>query len=86
MRRHREGLSVDPFLAGFVEMKLLQFISLAADGNRAPRAIDDLDGMAIVDHLERGRAVAELNGLQIGRYGPSNVDGRLGLAARARAP
>jgi len=73
------AFSVDQFFARSVKVELLQHILLVTDLDGTTGRIVDLDGMPIVDDMEGGRFVVELDGGQICRLGISYVDGRLML-------
>ena len=82
MRDHVEALAVDLFFGRAVEVELDQFVGLAGERDGA-LADADLQGVAVVDDAEIGRAVAELDRLQIDLDAILDVDGRLPFAGGA---
>ncbi len=59
VRDHVEAFPVEAFLAGMVEMKLFEGISLVANYKIATRRVIDHDCMTVVDDAERDGFVRE---------------------------
>ena len=77
MNHHVIWLPVDFLFARVVEMKLAKLIALSAGQYHAAPGIINLDGVAVVDDLERRRSVIEFDRRQRLLSGIANVDGRL---------
>src|SRR5215475_7924311 len=87
MRHHVVAFAVELLLAGFVKMKLQELILLASDGDKAPGCVVDLDGVTVVDDLERRGLVIKVNGRKVRllRDLVTDIDRRLDLPQRAAA-
>src|SRR4029077_710172 len=79
MGHHVVTFAVDLFLARMVEVKLFQLVLLVTNADKAARGVVDLDGMAVVDDMERRRFVVELNRGQISFLRLADIDWRLVL-------
>lgn len=83
MSDERKALTLDFLLGGMVKVKLFERIDIAADGESAADGIIDLNGMAIVDDVERHALVIDFQDGEPGRPGILDVDRRLRAAQRA---
>jgi hypothetical protein len=73
-------LAIDFVFADMVEMELDQRQRCSVDGDAAAGLVVDLDGVAIVDDLQRRKFVIKLYGSQLGRLSADDIDGGLALA------
>src|SRR5580692_205002 len=80
MRNELIALAIYVFFAGMVKVKLFQLISLIANRQGASRREINLDGVAIVDDVERSRFVIHFKRGEIGHFRVFNVDGRFGFS------
>jgi len=65
-----DSFAIDPvylLFTGMMKVKLLQTVSLVADAERASRSEIHLNGMAVVDDIQRRRLVIDLQDGQIRR-------------------
>ena len=81
---HWEGAAFDLVFTGYVEMELFQGVgaTVHAEGIAAFGVVD-LDGVAVVFHVNRARLVIDFDGGQSAGDGFGNVDGGLVFACRA---
>ena len=77
---HREGAAFDLVFTGYMEMELFQGVGAAvhAEGIAAFRVVD-LNGVAVVFHVNRARLVIDFDGRQFAGDGFGDVDGGLVL-------
>ena len=80
---HVELTAVDALLARPVEVELHQFIAAAHDRQATARRHIDLDGVAVVFHVNRARLVIDFDGRQFAGDGFGDVDGGLVFACGA---
>src|SRR5215469_4380590 len=84
VRHHIEALAVDVLLAWMMKMELLEYVRFVADRERATWGVVDLNGVSVVDDVERNRLVIEFQRRQVRFLGVLDVDGRLFLPDRTR--
>src|SRR5579864_3000947 len=84
MDRHVVTFATDLLLAGPVKVELFQLIGLPGYGDVTSRNVIDHDGMPVINDMQRGRLVIELDRRQICVAGTANIDGRLAMASLAR--
>src|SRR5215831_7810819 len=77
VRHHIEALAVDVLLAWMMKMELLEYVRFVADRERATRGVVDLNGVSVVDDVERNRLVIEFQRRQVRFLAILDVDGRL---------
>src|SRR5215468_10414983 len=82
--RHLEGLAIDLFFTGPVKMKLLQHVFLVTDQDEASGTVIDHDGVAVIDDVERGRLVFEVDRRQVCLLRIADVNGGLVMSSLAR--
>jgi len=85
VRHHRIAAAIDLFFARLVEVELQQVVALAVDRDAAAWGVVHLDGMAVVENLQRRRAVSEFQRRQLRLAGLADVDWRLVVAQLAGA-
>src|SRR5215469_9550877 len=77
VRHHIVALTVDVLLAWMMKMELLEYVRFVADRERATGGVVDLNGVSVVDDVERNRLVIEFQRRQVRFLGVLDVDGRL---------
>jgi hypothetical protein len=70
-------LTIDRGLAYVMKMELDELIGFALDRYAAAGRVIHLDCVSVIDHLERGGMISELNRRQLLLLGVNNVDGGL---------
>ena len=81
---HRKGAAFDLVFTGDVEMELFQGVGAAVHAEGiAAFGVVDLDGVAVVFHVNRARFVIDFDGGQSAGDGFGDVDGRLVFACGA---
>src|SRR5262245_6693938 len=83
MRDQGIGFSPHALLGRMMEMKLLELVPIVADRNEAPRRIDHLNRVSVVDHAQGHRLVGKRDRWKLSVSRLADIDRRLLLAARA---
>ncbi len=74
VRGHIGGVTINLFFAGMMEMNLLQRIDFVTDREPAAGRIVDLDGVAVVDDIQRHSLVIKLQGGKVRGRSALDID------------
>jgi hypothetical protein len=85
VNRHGIAFAVDLLLAWPVKVELLERVLLAADGYRTSGGVIDHDRVAVIDNVQRGWLVIELDGRQVSLLWIPDIDGGLVVTILARS-
>src|SRR6267378_3452287 len=77
---HIVVVAIHVLLARMMKMKLLQRVELLPHRQSAARRVIHLNGVTIIDDVERNGIVVELESRQLGLSGTPDIDGRLRFA------